>query len=284
MMQEQPSGSMLSVRRPASEIEARLTGDLVIASDNAPALCVVAGPSEQVAAFERDLAQADVPCRLLVTSHAFHSAMMDPVVEPFRKLVEAVALREPEIPFVSTATGDFITKELATDPSYWARHLRLRVRFAEAVKALLDQPNLALLEVGPRATLATLARQQIKDKAAQICLSSLGDSDESTWSSLLLAAGQLWTLGVELHPRELHGPGLRRRVPLPTYPFERKRFWIDRASPVPAAGAVASPTNGAGHAFDAEGDGVSELIARQIAVMAQQIALLETLPAEEDAS
>jgi acyl transferase domain-containing protein len=308
MMQEQPSGAMLSVRLPAAEVEPRLHGQLAIASDNGPELCVVAGPHAEVDALAAEFAQAGVAARPLQTSHAFHSAMMDPVVGPFRALVQGVRLSEPKLPFVSTATGDWIKPEEATSPDYWARHLRLRVRFAEGVRALWAEPSRILLEVGPRSTLATLARQQVRDRSVQLAVASLGDSDETSWNSLLLAAGQLWVNGVELAPDALHGEGPRQRIPLPSYPFERKRFWIDRAG-APAAVTVSAAATDAppalaaspvvGQAPDGPGefghtapppsvngimpapDGLADdVIAQQLWLMNQQLVLLQAALAE----
>src|SRR6185503_5857172 len=121
-------------------------------------------------------------CRPLHTSHAFHSPMMDPVIEPLRARVARVALSPPRIPILSTVTARWLSDEEATDPGYWARHARATVRFAEAVAELWREPARVLLEVGPRTTTATLARQvaqaapKTDDRARQVAVSSLGDS------------------------------------------------------------------------------------------------------------
>ena len=164
----------------------------------------------------------------LHTSHAFHSPMMDPAIEPFAELTRKVTLSPPRIPFVSTVSGTWITVEQARDPMYWARHLRETVRFADGVRTLWAEKDVLLLEVGPRTTLATLARQQVTNRATQVAVSSLADEPAAEWASLLNAAAQLWMNGVALDGARIHGP--RRRVPLPTYPFERQRFWIERNS------------------------------------------------------
>jgi len=249
LMQELPGGSMLSVRMGALELELRLPASLVIASDNGPALCVVAGPSDEVARFQSILEAEGVACRLLQTSHAFHSPMMDPVLPHFGEIVRSIRLEAPAIPFVSTVTGNWITPEEAQDPSYWTEHLRKTVRFAPAVRTLLQEPGRLLLEVGPRATLATLARQQAVGSARTQTVTSLTDSVEAECDSWLEAVGQAWTAGVSIDWAAL-SPG-RRRVLLPTYPFERQRFWVDprpRAASVPTVSepapspAVESPT------------------------------------------
>jgi amino acid adenylation domain-containing protein len=244
LMASQPEGSMLSVRLDAEDVAGRLGPELTIASDNAPGLCVVAGPHEEVTKLEASLTADEVVCRALHTSHAFHSAMMDAAVEPFARHVREVALDEPQIPFVSTVSGTWIHPEEALSPEYWARHLRETVRFREGIATLLADPGRALLEVGPRGTLATLARRQSKDRS-RLIVSSLADTTEgeAEWTALLQAAGQLWLADVRLDARSFHIHESRRRTPLPTYPFERKRFWIE-APADETASAVPSPGPG----------------------------------------
>jgi amino acid adenylation domain-containing protein len=243
LMQALPPGSMLSVREPFEKVSARLPEGLDVATVNGPSLCVVSGPTERVLAFQKALEADGVAASLLQTSHAFHSAMMDPVVEPFAEVVRAVRLAPPKLPILSAVTGDWLTAQQATDPLYWASHLRRPVMFSGAVTKLLQEPSRLLLEVGPRATLATLARQHVSDKTRVRVLASLGEAKgaDVDWASFLSAAGQLWLAGVPVDFEALHHGERRLRVPLPTYPFERKRFWLP---PVPrtAPGAAAAAT------------------------------------------
>ena len=238
LVQAQPGGVMLAVRLAETDLVPLLAehgGGLSIAAINAPALCVVAGSETATTAFEQALTSRRIVSRRLNTSHAFHSAMMDPVVEPFTALVQKTTLHPLQIPFVSNLTGRWITDAEATDPRYWARHLREAVRFADGVHELLSvQPGSVLLEVGPGQTLAPMVRQQpaaSKDSGV-IVLSTLQDGrDES--EAALTAAGRLWLEGVEIDWTAFHAHTPRRRVPLPTYPFERKSYWI--APPQPAS-------------------------------------------------
>ncbi|MDQ2097151.1 MAG: type I polyketide synthase [Tychonema bourrellyi B0820] len=229
LMQDLPGGSMLSVRLPAAQVEGRLSADLAVAAVNAPDLCVVSGPTEAIALFQQQLESESVVCKQLHTSHAFHSPMVDSIVEPFAEYVKKVQLSAPTIPFVSTVTASWITAEQATDPMYWARHLRATVRFADGIKELWQDPNRILLEVGPRTTAATLARKQAKDLKKQVAISSLSDNNEnqSEWTALLSAIGQLWLCGVSIDWQSFYQEETRDRLPLPTYPFESKRFWIE---------------------------------------------------------
>ncbi|PAX59717.1 type I polyketide synthase [Brunnivagina elsteri] len=229
MMWQMPPGAMLSVRLPAAEVEKRLSGELVIAAINGPSLCVVSGTTEAVAAFQQKLEVEEIACRHLHTSHAFHSPMMEPLVEPFAQIVREIKLSPPVISFVSTVTGDWIADEQATDPMYWANHMRATVRFAQAVQTLWQQSDCVLLEVGPRNTTATLARQQVKNPKQQVAIASLASSadDNAEWTAIQQAVGQLWSAGVSLDWESYWANQKRHRLALPTYPFERQRFWLD---------------------------------------------------------
>lgn len=238
LMSEMPRGGMLSVRAAARDVAAKLGPETTVASENGPSLCVVAGPHGPLGQVQARLEAEGIACKPLFTSHAFHSPMMDAVVEPFTRYVERVALSAPRTRFVSTKTGTWITPEEARDPAYWGRHLRETVRFADAVATLWKEPGALLLEVGPRATLSTLARQQVTDRARQMAVPSMADSDATEWEALLSAAGTMWAAGVPVDARAFWGSERRRKVPLPTYPFERQRFSID---PAPRAVAAAAP-------------------------------------------
>ncbi|WP_201756638.1 polyketide synthase [Corallococcus silvisoli] len=248
LMQAQAPGSMLSVRLSAEAVASRLPDGLAIASDNGPRLCVVSGPTQAVQQLQATLEAEGTACRLLQTSHAFHSPMMDAAVAPFLDTVKGVRLSEPRIPIVSTATGTWLKPSEATSPEYWARHLRDTVRFAPALRTLWDQGDCLMLEVGPRVTLGTLARQQATAEQRSRVFTSLGESggDGADWSALLGTVGQLWRRGVHLDWRAFHADEQRQRVTLPTYPFQRQRHWIDleRAvvpAPTPSTGAAVSP-------------------------------------------
>jgi acyl transferase domain-containing protein len=160
LMQEMPEGSMLAVPLPASEVAPLLGDALSLAAVNAPTLCVVSGPRESVEKLQALLRERQVEGRVLHTSHAFHSSMMEPMLAGFGEAVAAVKLNAPSIPYVSNVTGTWVTDEQAIDPAYWAAHLRQPVLFSEGVQELLGQPGAILLEVGPGQTLASLARQQ----------------------------------------------------------------------------------------------------------------------------
>ncbi|HEY6463423.1 MAG TPA: type I polyketide synthase, partial [Polyangiaceae bacterium] len=156
LMQSMPPGSMLSVRDGADRVAGYLPPELDLAGDNAPGLCVVAGPTPDVQRFAENLASRGIAAKLLETSHAFHSRSMDPAVALFADAVRSVRLSAPTRRIVSTATGTWMTDAQATDVDYWATHLRRTVRFADAVATLTEDPTRVLLEVGPRKALTTL--------------------------------------------------------------------------------------------------------------------------------
>ena len=239
LMQEMPAGAMLATQLSEEEVRPLLGPGLSVAAVNAPLLTVVAGPAEAIEELQERLTRQESEGRLLRTSHAFHSEMMEPVLTRFAERVEAVKRHAPRLPFVSNVTGTWITDEQATDPQYWARHLRQTVRFADGASALLQKPGTVFLEVGPGQTLGTLLKQQPGKETPRAVVSTLrqprGGHSDST--SVLEALGQLWLAGARVDWESFYAAERRRRIPLPTYPFERQRYWLDRSSFAPTATA-----------------------------------------------
>ncbi|WP_414529158.1 SDR family NAD(P)-dependent oxidoreductase [Nodularia chucula] len=229
LMQQLPAGAMLSVSQSAAEIKTLLNENLSLAASNAPSLCVVSGTHEAVDTINQQLTALGVECRRLHTSHAFHSAMMEPIIEPFIKEVKKVKLNPPQIPFISNVTGTWITAEQATDPHYWATHLRQTVQFTAGISALLQEPNRILLEVGPGRSLCTFAQKH----ADVVGLFSLRHPKEkqSDVAFLLNTLGKLWLYGAQVDWSGFYTNERRYRLPLPTYPFERQRYWIHSQKP-----------------------------------------------------
>lgn len=229
LMQQLPGGSMLSVSLSEAEIQPFLNKELSLAASNAPALCVLSGSNEAVNLLLEKLTAQGIECRCLHTSHAFHSSMMDAILEPFTKAVKQVKLNPPKIPFISNVTGTWITTEQATDPHYWAKHLRQTVRFAPGISELLQEPNRILLEVGPGNTLCTFARQHSAQAAGQVVLPSLRHPKDrlSDLAFLFNILGRLWLAGASINWSGFYADEKRYRLPLPTYPFERQRYWIE---------------------------------------------------------
>ncbi|MGJ7510630.1 amino acid adenylation domain-containing protein [Variovorax sp. GT1P44] len=255
LMQALPPGTMLSVRLGAAELLPLLPEGISLAADNGPAVCVAAGPSDAIENLRAALEAKGIVARTLQTSHAFHSAMMEAAVAPFEALVRETPLSAPSLPIYSTLTGRLLTDAEATDPHYWARHLRETVRFSPAVREVLGQlAHPLFIEIGPRNTLATLVRQHATKAVPAPAASLLPDPAQGESAAWRLAAGRLWTQGVEIDLGALDTRARKHRVRLPTYPFERKRFWVEMAvaTTVPAVPETTSvPVAAAAPAFDA---------------------------------
>ena len=241
VMQDCPPGAMAAVPMAQDALSALLPAGVEIAAENGPELCTVAGPAEAVDALVAKLVARGVDARRLHVSHAFHSEMMAPALVPFRAAFERVALNPPSTPYISTLTGDWITDAEATSPDYYVRHVRGSVRFASGMRALgAAQPAAAYLEVGPHTALSSLARGCLPQFAASRVVASArhpkdGRTDIET---MLVAVGRLWLMGALAEPRLINGEATLRRTPLPTYPFERQRYWVD---PRPIANTQEAP-------------------------------------------
>jgi acyl transferase domain-containing protein/SAM-dependent methyltransferase len=248
LMQRLPPGAMLAVTLPEADLRLLAAdelagGDLDVAAVNAPAACVLSGADRAVAAAEERLRQAGVPCRRLEVSHAFHSAMMDPVRDDFLAEVGRVTLRPPSAPYLSNLTGDWILAEQATDPEYWWRHLRSTVRFGDALRAAAGEGDALLVEVGPGHALCGLARMQAGRSHAWTAVPALGQPGRtaSDVHGVLEAAARLWTAGAAIDLAAVQVGERRRRVPLPTYPFERRLHRITGPAPAARSAPAALP-------------------------------------------
>jgi phthiocerol/phenolphthiocerol synthesis type-I polyketide synthase E len=228
LMQEQPPGSMLAVYLGEPELKRWLSEEVALAAVNAPGLCVVSGPVESIKGLNEALSAEKIKTQLLQTSHAFHSGMMAPVVTRFVERVAQTPRRAPRIPVVSTLTGTWLSGAEALDPAYWGRQLRYGVRFGPAMQELLKTPNRVFLEVGPGNALSVLARLHLSGEGQPLVLGSLRHAKETRSDREVLrsAVGSLWVAGVPIAGEKLVGQEQHRRVALPTYCFERKRYWI----------------------------------------------------------
>jgi acyl transferase domain-containing protein len=228
LFEQLPEGAMLSVPLSEEEVRPLLGQELSLAAINGPMLSVVSGRTEKIEELRRHLDGEGVESSRLRISVAAHSEMVEPILKPFGDFAGRLRLKPPRIPYVSDVTGSWITQAEATDPTYWTRHLRQTVRFADGIGLLLREKECRLLEVGPGRTLSTLARQQAERSGAGRIFSSLPwpDDREPETASLLRALGQLWLAGKEVDWSGFYAPEQRRRVPLPTYPFEGRSYWI----------------------------------------------------------
>ncbi|MDZ7965814.1 MAG: beta-ketoacyl synthase N-terminal-like domain-containing protein [Nostoc sp. DedSLP03] len=234
LIQQLPSGSMLAVPLSEEKVQSLMGNNLSLAAVNGPSLCVVSGCKEAVNQLQNRLTEQGIDSRCLHTSHAFHSEMITPILEQFTERVRKINLKPFNIPYVSNVTGTWITDAEVTEPSYWARHLRQTVRFAEGLQELLKEPSQILLEVGPGRTLSKLANHHPNKEPEQIVLASVRHPQESLSDTALLLKtfSQIWLSGVQVDwPGFYRCEPPRRRLSLPTYPFERRRYWINAKSP-----------------------------------------------------
>ncbi len=251
LMQQLPAGSMLTIPLPQQDVQSLLDAQtlyknfLQIAVINSPSSCVVSGTKEAITALQNQLSSQGVECRLLHTSHAFHSQMMEPILEEFMQVVKKVKLNPAHVSFVSNITGAWITDEQATSPDYWCQHLRQSVRFSDGISQLIQQFEGVFLEVGPGRTLSTLTTQHLEKNAKQQVLTSLRHVKEqqSDVSFLLQTLGRLWLRGVEIDWSGFYTHERCHRLPLPTYPFERQRYWIDAKSASPSVNVKPTTLN-----------------------------------------
>ena len=226
LMQSAPGGAMLAVSMRAAALEAMLPESVSIAAINAPDLCVASGPVESIEALGALLDERALAHQRLATSHAFHSETMDSVLEAFRTVVAGVTLTPPCIPLLSNLTGTWLEARQATDPGYWVSHLRDTVRFADGIDCALGDGYTTFLEVGPGETLSRLAAASESWTVGHAAIPTLARQNDAH-AALLTSVGALWADGLDIDAGRLHEGERRRRVPLPGYPFERERHWIE---------------------------------------------------------
>jgi acyl transferase domain-containing protein len=244
LIQELPAGGMLGVSLSETALEPYITHEISLAAVNGPFFSVLAGPLGAIEDLERRLSGEQIAFRRLPATHAFHSSMLEPVAASLGRLVAQLRLQPPCLPYVSNVTGDWIRPEQATDPQYWIRHLCAPVRFGDGLRRLASEhPDRILLEVGPGQSLGSIARQQGETGGDPLMLPSLRALYErrEDLPYLLLTLGKLWLAGARPDWKSFYRGEARRRLPLPTYAFERKRYWVE---PGTAGPLTAPPAKG----------------------------------------
>jgi phthiocerol/phenolphthiocerol synthesis type-I polyketide synthase E len=232
LMQQTPKGAMLSIALSLEDFEKISPVGVEVATLNAVDQITVAGDISAIEVLERLLDITGVAFVRLHTSHAFHCRLVESIVPEFMEAMKSIALKEPEVPFLSCVTGDWIENVAAKDPMYWVNQMRRPVRFLNAVNNAMDYINPVLLEVGPGQTLRRIALRQLrvdalKDYQGLQILPSLPASFDAAESNVILRSlGLLWEAGSEISWEQLHRVK-RQYISLPTYPFESKRHWID---------------------------------------------------------
>lgn len=226
LIQQLAKGSMLSVTLNEQDVQQYIDDKISLAVVNSSSACVLSGPSEAIAAVQEKLKLAGISATLLKTSHAFHSAMMEPALDAFRRSFEGIQLNAPSIPFISNVTGDFISNEDAVSPDYWVRQLRHTVKFAAGIERLMQQDDVVFIEAGPGNSLSSFVMKHAARKENHKIMTTVRNvrvackDDQYLYENI----GKLWLMGVPVNFTPLYSGEARNTVPLPTYCFDRIRL------------------------------------------------------------
>lgn len=228
LMSKMPSGKMMAVRKDIEKLKSISGSNFEIAADNASEACTISFKTEDTEKVKALLDENNIECIPLNTSHAFHSATFDPILSEFRDYVNQFNLKNPELPFISCLTGNYITNEQATSGAYWAQQLRNTVSFRQGISKIAENEGIIFLEVGPNTHLSSLVRQAKEIVNKKLIINTLGKSDNSDEQYKILAAlGNMYNAGFSINFEILSHNISHRKIALPAYPFEKRRHWID---------------------------------------------------------
>ncbi|MFI6449508.1 SDR family NAD(P)-dependent oxidoreductase, partial [Kitasatospora sp. NPDC050543] len=263
LMQALPrGGAMVALQAAEGEVLPLLVGredELGIAAVNGPDSLVVSGDERSVLELAADWEAQGRKARRLAVSHAFHSPLMDGMLDEFRSVAGQLTFAAPRIPIVSTLTGARATAEELADPEYWVRHVRDAVRFADAVRALAGENVRTFLELGPDGTLTAMAQQCLPDDTDAVLVPALR-RDRPETAAVAACLGRLHVAGAPVDWAAVYAGRAARVIDLPTYAFQRERYW-PQGGGGPAGDVAAAGLSAAGHPLLgaavplAEGDG-----------------------------
>jgi len=228
LIQSLPSGDMLFIPKSSAEVEEYCNDKVALATANSPIATVLSGDSDSIALLQKRIASVGIHGKIIRTSHAFHSQMMDPILEDFKLLFEKITLRAPKIPIVSNVTGDWLTAKQAVDPAYWASHLRQTVKFSKGIEKASKGQARYFLEIGPGNSLVQFAGQTLGRTAHKVdfTLPRAKDQEDSVFT-VLRALGKLWLQGADISWTEFYRNETRNRLSLSTYPFKGNSYWVN---------------------------------------------------------
>lgn len=228
LMQGMPKGRMISISLSEKEVLPYLSEGLSIAAVNSFTNTVVAGETKAILKLEEKFHQKGIHCAILHTSHAFHSEMMDPILLPFSKKMREIILCTPKIPYISNLSGKWITEDEVKDPNYWSKHLRMPVQFADGLETLCQEKDVIFIEVGAGKTLSTFARRHLREENNHYAVSLIRHLQKNVSDHVYFynQLAEIWKKGVDFTWRNLHKNDKRRRIVLPTYPFDRHQFGL----------------------------------------------------------
>jgi phthiocerol/phenolphthiocerol synthesis type-I polyketide synthase E len=273
LIQECPPGAMLAVTLSEQQVQPFLNAQVSLSAINSTSMCTVAGSLGAIEELQQRLTREGIGVRRLQTTHAFHSPMMQGIVQPLLELLQTIELKAPRIPYISNITGTWVSVEQTTDPEYWARHLLEPVRFVSGIQELVKDPDLAYLEVGPGQLLKSFILQYFYERGEERTVVSTLPArydrlPERTF--ILQTIGQLWLAGVAIEWSQLHTHAKRRKVALPTYPFEEQRYWVNIGNFVPS-------TN------DASASSSARLVGAEVPMCGGQVSTESDVQEEESA-
>ncbi|ATL32846.1 type I polyketide synthase [Streptomyces formicae] len=244
LMQRLPSGGAMHVLQASeAEVAPLLEGrssEMSVAAVNGPAVTVVSGDEEAVAEIAAHFADQGRKTKRLRVSHAFHSPRMEAIVDDFRAVASRLEYAPPQLPVVSNVTGLQLAAREICDPEYWVRHVRGAVRFLDGVRTLADAGVTAFVELGPDAVLTAMARDCLGGRAADVALVPTLRRSRPEVRCALTAVATAHVKGVPLDWEKVFDGSGAQRVDLPTYAFQRRRFWLENVADPVASGAVAA--------------------------------------------
>ncbi|MCX6580364.1 MAG: SDR family NAD(P)-dependent oxidoreductase [Candidatus Aminicenantes bacterium] len=226
LIMQTSAGAMLSVPLPVQQLKTLMDDELSIAIDNG-ASCIVAGSPHAVDRFEKRMQQRSLICIRLEAKYAIHSTLMEPILAKFLDVVKTIKLNEPCIPYISNVSGDWITLHESVDPTYWCRQIRQTAQFSEGLNLLAKQESCIFLEIGPGRDLSVMIGRRIDSDLNQKTVNLLRPQQKkvSDVYYLLSRLGWLWLYGITPNWENFYSGETRNRIPLPSYPFERKLYW-----------------------------------------------------------
>ncbi|MFK8081936.1 MAG: type I polyketide synthase [Granulosicoccus sp.] len=285
LMQKLPAGQMIAVLANAQSLHS-LVQDVDIAACNSPQLTVLSGTNTAIAAAQSMLREQDIVTQKVHTSHAFHSAMMDPIVNEFRCKINEIELHEATIPMLSTVTGTWLGDDEASSADYWAANIRKTVQFSQAMLALESETSGYLLEVGPGQTLTRLARQHagIRQRHWVLPTCAHPKADTADLEVCYNSVGELWKLGYPIDTRAVGNLGDVQKERLPGYPFQRKKYWYlteskenkPREKMVEQRPVQAVMTTGSSSTYQYQEDSRQGIVDKQLELMKAQLDALQS--------
>ncbi len=229
LIQSLPGGAMCAVLLPEQEVIPMLRPNSSVGAINTPGLSVVSGPFEEIEELEKELSEKRIFNKRVPTSHAFHSAMMDPILDEMTELFQSIKLNKPTIPIISTLTSEVLSDSEATSADYWVKHVRNTVRFSEATTKCMELSPSVFMEVGPGQSLESAVKRHLNNQSEHSVVGSIRPESMNIndCEYLTSSIGRLWTYGVDVEPDSyLKGEELRT-LSFPLYPFQKKKYIID---------------------------------------------------------